>query len=55
MHSRGGVVRDGKGEDQECSVLSFPMHVGSKRIPNALIKTDNRRGEEQFVMVNKGK
>lgn len=56
MHCRGGVVvGDGEGEDQECSALSFPMRVGSKRIPNAFIKADNRRGEEQCVLVNKGK
>lgn len=48
-------MRDGEGEDQECSGLSFPMHVGSKRIPNALMKTYNRRREEQCVMATKGK
>ena len=61
MHCRGwdGVGgaggEAGEGEDQECSALSFPMRVGSKRIPNAFIKADNRRGEEQCVLVNKGK
>ena len=48
----GGSWRD---EDQECLTLSFPMHVGSKRIPNAFMKADNRRGEEQCVLVDKGK
>lgn len=42
-------------EDQECSALSFPMRAGSKRIPNAYIKADIRRGEEQCVLVDKGK
>lgn len=46
---------NGEGEDQECSALSFPPHVGSKRTPNAFIKADNRPGEEQCVPVNKGK
>lgn len=55
MHCRGGMVRDGEGEDQKCSVLLFPVHVGSKRMPNALIQADNGRGDEQCVMVNKGK
>lgn len=46
---------DWEGEDQECSSLSFPMRVGSKRIPNAFIKAHNERREEQCVLVNKGK
>lgn len=56
VHCRVGmVVGDGEGEDQECSALLFPMCVGSKRIPNAFIKADNRRGEEQCVLVDTGK
>ena len=42
-----GMERAGEGEHQECSVLSFPKHVGSKRIPPALTKKDNRHEEEQ--------
>lgn len=43
------------GVNQECCVLSFPVCVDSKKIPNASIKTDLRQGEEQCGMVNKGK
>lgn len=45
----------GRARTKSVFALSFPMHVGSKRIPNAFIKADNRRGEEQCVLVNKGK
>lgn len=45
----------GGGVDQECLVFSFPVCVDSKKIPNASIKTDIRQGEEQCVVVNKGK
>lgn len=31
------------------------MSVGSKRIPNAFMKANNRRGEEQCVLVDKGR
>ncbi len=51
----GGGGLHGEGEDEECSVLSFPMRVGSKRMPNAFIKADNRQEEEQYVLVNKRK
>lgn len=43
---------DWEGDDQECSALLF-KHVGSKRIPNALIKAENKQEEEQYVKVNK--
>lgn len=51
----GMAAGDGEGEDQERSVLSFPMCVGSKRMPNAFIKADNGQEEEQYVLLNKGK
>lgn len=35
-----------RGEKKECSVLSFPKRVGSKRIANALIMAHNRQEEE---------
>lgn len=38
------------------SVLFFHIRcVLAQKIPNAFIKTDNRRGEEQCVLVDKGK
>ena len=45
---------DWEGEDQECSALLFKC-VGSKRIPNAFIKADNRQEEEQYVLLNRGR
>lgn len=36
----GSGGRHWEGEYQECFALSFPMRVGSKRIPNAFIKAD---------------
>lgn len=44
-----------RGEKKECSVLSFPKCVGSKRIANALIMAHNRQGEDRRAAADKGK
>lgn len=52
----GGGVHGGlRGEKKECSVLSFPKRVGSKRIANALIMAHNRQEEERRATADKGK
>lgn len=55
---KGGAQRTkrrGERKKKECSVLSFPKRVGSKRIANALIMAHNRQEEERRAMANKGK
>lgn len=52
---KGGWAGELRGEKKECSVLSFPKRVGSKRMANALIMAHNRQEEERRATAEKGK